>query len=377
MKHMRMKQFLAAILFVLLLAFGLWQASRAPLWNDEFYSLVSSILGKSYGQIVNGGMGQVEGNNSPLFYLSQKLQCDVFAYHAPDVWLQGHWNVTDRFSQVFLRIQPVLYVALAITALFYYFAVHEGLLAGFYALAVGMSSFMLWHYWFQARPYALWFSLTMAQVLLLIDIFKNSNYSGQWRKLAVVHWLLAFTAAISMVQITAAACVLWLFERRKKYTYIWMALLPLAVCLYYYAISPKFAFFFADGPMALVNANIPKDRLLIVLIFALVFVCKGWKQKDWTSRPEGRYLLFLAFMISCFILVLLRLKSTACLPGQGFQISNRYFIALTPVGIIGTVLFSMYLVRTCRSRPIQVLVMGALAALLIFRIQKTIQFLPF
>jgi len=354
----------AVLVFAGCLFVGFWIAGHRILWNDERWTLTNSVLGLSYLDILRGRIG--EGNNSPLFYILQKLQCAVFAYQPPMDW---PWEGKHLFSQVFLRVQPVVSMSLAVSVLFYYFAVNSSLLAGLYSVAVALSSFMLWDHWAEARPYALWFLLTTLQMLLLTDLLRSRNKN--WGGLALVHGLLALTTSIGMVQIAAASLALWLFSERKWRSYITMAAVPLAIGLFYYFSAPKYNFCFVDGPVALINANIPKDRMAIAVIFALALAFG--RKKDQPLPPEGRYLVFMAVMLACFALVLLRLKMTAS--SSGFQVSNRYFMPLTSVGIMGTTLFSIWLVQQPKSKLFKMTVIGMLAAFLIFRIYRVLPFI--
>lgn len=358
----------AGLLFAVLVALGLWMAFHQPLWNDEYYSLTSSTLGTSYGKMLAGGIG--EGNNSPLFYLLQKLQSDVIAYHAPQDWIDGRWNGGDVFSQVFLRIQPVVCMAASLSFLFYFFVSRYSLLAGWYALLVALTSFMLWAHWTEARPYALWFSLSILQMLVMIDILKESSLREQkhWHRLTGLHWLLALTATLSVIQITVAAMVIWLNGQRRWNSYIVTFVLPMMVCVYYYCHAPKYDFFFEDGPLALVNANIPKDRLLLLGVFAVIFAFQHRTWQAWRTQVEGKFLLFTSLMLLffAFLLVFFKWKDA----GHGFQISNRYFIPLTALGIVAISLFSVYLFKAFKSKQFRIAIALVLVFFLLFRLQK-------
>jgi hypothetical protein len=362
---------MTGVLFILLMGLGLWMASQRPLWNDEYYSLIRSTLGTSYKSIVIGCVS--EGSNSPLFYILQKAQCDLFSYHPPQEWVEGHWAGVHVFDQFFLRIQSVIFMSAALSALFYYFCRRNSLLVGVYALAVAMTSTLLWFHWTEARPYAAWFALSLFQILLLLKILEAP--SSQNKKYLVylifVHWLLALTATVSIVQIVAAGVVLWMFYRPRFLWYVPMALIPLGICCFYYVHAPYYNFFFVDGPMALINANIPKDRLFIIFAsaFVLIFQCRG---KNCKAHLEIKYLAFLLLMLGAFGLVLLKLKCGQAEGHHGFQISSRYFLSLLPVGIVGTVLFSVYLVRAYPSRVWRVMALVILVGFLVFRIHRMI-----
>lgn len=367
---MRNPKYIAAafLIFVACLWFGFSIASHRILWNDERWTLTNSVLNISYTDIFAGHIQ--EGSNSPLFYALQKLQCSIFGYQPPADW---PWEGKHLYSQIFLRAQSVAAIALAIALLFYYFARHYSWVTGIYAAIVALSSFMIWDHWAEARPYALWFLLTITQMLLLTSILKvKEKAQALWMQLSIVHVLLALTSSISMVQIIASSAVLWLFSTRQWRLYLGMALIPLSICLFYYTNAPRYDFIFTDGPLVLFNANIPRDRFLILLFFALVYVWDHFKKKEALST-EGKFFTFVGLTIVLFALVMIKLKATAAT--SGFQVSNRYFMPLTSVGIVGTILASIWLVRRPSLRFIQIAIIGILAAFLVFRVYRVIPFI--
>ena len=128
----------------------------------------------------------------------------------------------------------------------------------------------------------------------------------------------------------------------------------------------------------MVSANIPKDRLFLFLIFALVFAWQYWVKKDQAMVLEGKYLLFAGLMLAGFMAVLLKFKlgPIGNDSNGAFQVSNRYFMPLTALGIIGTTLFSIRLFRLPKSKWVRAGIFIGLAALLVFRIHKTAEFYP-
>ena len=57
---------------------------------------------------------------------------------------------------------------------------------------------------------------------------------------------------------------------------------------------------------------------------------------------------------------------------DGFQVSGRYFIYLTPVGIIAATLCSLELLRSAGNRKwLQALIVAGIIALLLFRFDRT------
>ncbi len=371
---MRLMRIWTGILFVLLTAYGLWIAAHRCLWNDEYYSLLFITLGKSYQSIV---MGLHEGGNSPLFSVLQKAQCDLFSYHPPQEWVNGHWEGVYVFDQFFLRILSVVFMSAALSAVFYYFGRRHSLGMGLYALAVTMTSFLFWFHWTESRPYAVWFALSLFQILFLLNILEGPTGQNKksWYGLVFMHWLLALTSIIGAVQIVAAGAVLWMFRRPKLLWYVPLVLIPVGICGFYYIHSPQYLSYFVDGPAALINANIPKDRLFFIFMAALVliFQCRG---KNWKAYLEIKYLVFLLLMLGAFGLLLLKLKHGQPEGPRVLQVSNRYFLSLTPTGIVGIVLFSEYLVRAFPSKVWRAAVFVILAGFLVFRAYRTIQLAP-
>jgi hypothetical protein len=358
------------LLLFVLVAVGIQISMRIPIANDEYYSINSSVSHTTYGAMWAGKIG--EGGNAPLFYFLEKLQFNAFGYQPPVAWSEDVYSPKDK---IFIRFQSVLYVSLSLCALFWYFARRYSLLMGFYSVAVAVSSFIILSHWAEARPYPLWFALSMAQSLLLLEILNPQNIKRQklWGWLILVNILLAVTTSLSMVQITASAIILWLAGERNVLRHLQIFLLPLTICLFYYFRSPKYDFFFVDGPLALINANIPKDRLVIIGLFTGVFLYMNGSISAFLKKYEGRFLIFTALMLFFFSLVLFKLKLHS-VAQQGFQLSSRYFIALAPVGIVGVTLFSFYLVNAFKSKAARIGMALLLLAFLAFRFYKTIQF---
>jgi hypothetical protein len=367
---MRKVHIITGFLFITLLGLGAWISSHRILWNDEYYSLVSSVTNTSYSKILSGGVS--EGNNSPLFYALLKLQCDVFSYHPPKPWMDGHWGGVYVFDQFFLRIQSVIFMSAALCALFFYFYRRNSLLIGLYALAVTLTSSLFWFHWTEARPYAEWFALTTFQILILLNMLESpmDKEKKAWVYLGFIHCLLAFISFISSIQILAAGIVLGIFHRCRPSRMIPLVLVPLGICIFYYLHAAHYPFFFVDGPVSLISANVPKERLFIILMAAAILAFQGGR-KGWAASVENKYLIFFILMLGAYGLVLLKLKYTHVVGWKGFQVSSRYFLSLLPAGIVGTVLFSDYFVRAYPGKIWKVVAVVILLCFLIFRFHKT------
>src|SRR3989338_4552810 len=166
MKQKLPLKILTGFLFLILLAIGFVLAVRKPLWNDEIFTQTRNIDQASYAAILTGKI--VEGNNCPIFYLIQKGVCDLVQYRFPKVWDSREWEFSDLRSQLILRIMPNIFTAGTLAIIFYFFARYYSFGAGVYGLLVALSSLMVWGYWVEARPYPLWFFLTIVQSMLYI-----------------------------------------------------------------------------------------------------------------------------------------------------------------------------------------------------------------
>ncbi len=403
-------------LFALLLQIGFWFATKKPLWNDEMFTQFQSLT-HSYKDLFLGRIG--EGNISPLFYASQKFLCEITHSDATKrleqevgVGKNFPWYVHEGYSQIFLRITSIFFMSLAISLIFYFFMRFYSVWAGLYSLLLSVSSFMVWIYWAEARPYTQWFFLTTTQSLLFLYLTElginnahtNSSTSGgtrAWRWLVVNHLLLSFSSIFSIIQIITVSLLLWILLEKDWRRYITLTVIPSVVCIIYYIWSPKYRFTFNDTPWQLINANIPKDRLVIIILFALFlffdyFLLNFCQLREhlldlrrgplilrnsimWIQRPPrkknlsgGPYLALTVLMLLAAGIVLWKFKLEEPSDHKGFAISNRYFLYLTPVGIIATTLFSVYIFRFLTKKIwLQILFVIVLALLSVSRIDRT------
>ncbi|VAX35003.1 hypothetical protein MNBD_UNCLBAC01-270 [hydrothermal vent metagenome] len=366
---------LTGLLFLGCFRFGLLLAEHKPLWNDEIYTQISSVSGKTYTEILTGKIG--EGNISPSFYVIQKFICSLFQYQNTD--LRRTQGIYDR---IVLRINPVFFMSLSAALIFYYFSRYYSLWLGSYSIAIFFSSFMVWHYWAEARHYAFWVFLTTVQTLLFLSLLRQDKQNQRtWFALIAIHFILCFTLIFSAIQIMVASFLLWYVIDKHQWRYwgkyLIMGIIPVSICVLYYMNSPRYGFWFADGPIALLSANISKDRFLIIFgssLYLLYFWIKNKVQGQANSKDlkeTGTYCLFVTGTLAAFCLVLLKFKLGEAANQQGFQISNRYFIGLTPIGIIATTLFSVYLVKASNNKAIRTFIILVLAGLLLVRILRT------
>jgi len=363
---------LTGLLFLGCFRFGLLRAEHKDLWNDEIYSQISSVKGQSYSSLFLGRVG--EGNTCPLFYSIQKVICDIGQYKTPDLW--HHQNAFDR---LILRLNPVFFMSGAIACIFFYFSRFYSLWAGLYSLFIALSSFMVWEHWVEARPYSLWIFLTTLQSLYFLYLVRCEKISRRaWSGLTIVHFLLSLTIVFSVAQIAIVSGLLWVMKERHWKKYILTALIPSAIAIFYYTQAPKYQFYFDLTPEQLIRDCFSRDRFYILFIFIFFLggryvarktgISKSFPDKIILQGAACFSLTALMLLAAFCVLAILKLTST---PMQGFPISSRYFVYLTPVSIISTTLLSMTVFRSLAgNRWVQTLILGGMGYLIIHRFFK-------
>ncbi|MCB9770986.1 MAG: hypothetical protein H6754_00320 [Candidatus Omnitrophica bacterium] len=359
--------------FIVALSIGCFLSIQKPLENDELFTHISSVENLSYTQILTVKIA--EGNVSPLFYLTQKGFLDLIQFRLPFVW-NGDWFVKDIPSQIALRCLANLFISLSITLVFFFFTRLYSIWAGIYGALVSVSSFMILTYWVVARPYALWNFLTTLQVLLFLYILRCSCSSKKaWWLLIVTHFLLSLTVTFSAVQIAAVSLILLFCKNERSILrYILLTIVPIALCLVYYFAAPKYAFFFTDSPMQLICASFPKERLALVFLFGIMLCTMAYQNNkgriiSTLKDPRVAYFAFIGimFFLTAVLLGIFLLKAQG--KNEGFPLSNRYFIYLTPIGIIAVVLFTAEMWRALKGKlGLRVFLLLTVISLLVFRL---------
>ncbi len=362
---------MSLVLFCAFIVGGLWVSAGKRLWNDEVFSFFNSVNNISYTQMALAKIP--EGNNTPLFYAMQKAWLSLGSYRMPVTWVDMHSPSVypDFYSNIFLRFWPVVCMSLAVVGVFYFFSRFYSIWLGLYALLVALSTFMVWAYAFEARPYALWFLLTTIQGCLFIRCWGDQKaYERLVPWLILCHVLLALSVVFSLIQISAVCLLLWVLKDRDWRRYIGLWLIPTIMALFYYTHAPKYKFFFVDSMRELISANLPTDRLLILALFGVFWFFNGVKGE--AKRLTGAFGGFtLMVLLGCWVvLATLPLKDPDKI--EGFRISNRYFICLAPLGIMATTLFSYYLTQAFKGW-MRWLVVLALLVFLLWRMYRTVQ----
>jgi hypothetical protein len=335
------------------LCMGFWIARHRPLWNDEFYSQVSSIHNISYTDQFSGRIP--EGGNAPLFYALQKSFQHIIHYQTPDAWLQGQWG-NDAASQRILRINPIVFMSLSVSLVFYYFCRQYSLITAFYSLFIYISSYMLWAYWAEARPYALVVFLTTVQSIILlkkIDQDPRTDKGIGWLVLAATNILLSLTSILSFGEILAVSVLWWALKERDLRKYLLVTLLPMLIIAFYSVHAPKYQFFFGLSPEQLIRDNISRERfdVLFIFILSLAAYLQGQKYPSFKYAPSKEilkpmtYIIFLLGVLAATAAILW-LFALHAKPGHGFPITSRYFIYLLPIGVISTTMVTVSMMKS-------------------------------
>lgn len=341
---MRLIKIISICLFLTLFTFGFWLSQHKPLWNDEIFSQVENIEVYSYSDIFYAQMKD-EGNKCPLFYVLQKAITQISGYKFPFKWEQ-EWLIEDAYSQFLLRIQPNFFMSLSIVLIFFYFSKQYSIATGCYAFLLSISSIMVWAYWLDARPYALWFFLTTAQSLLFLEAVQNDNEDClTW--LGLTHLALAFTVVIGGLQILICSFYVWLFTTKNSQRYFLLTWIPLIISFFYFYNTPKVLTTYMSLPHAidLFFINFSLERFMVVGGYACVFAFWAWNHPySKEGRGDSASYKYLSFLLSLLfatgVLFYMYETHSTAKSEAGFKIHERYFIYLAPIEIIATALFS-------------------------------------
>ena len=366
MNHLSRLHTVTRFLILFLFIGGLFLAYHKTLWNDETYSQLSSVENTSVSDVISGQVK--EGNNSPLFYLLQKGVSAFFGYRTPSLWHEGtqFWTTNWPGDKIILRIVPVSAMTLSIAAIFYYFARFYSFWVGALSLFLSLSTTVFWQFWAEARHYPLWFFLTTMELLLFLYLSTRKttglhlcrvkkSAAGIWNGLIIVHLLLSLTVIFSLAQIVIVSALLYFFVERRWQKYVLLTAFPVAFCLIYYALAPKYDFWLMFSYEQYIRAGISRDRLYIVYLFTAFLALYGIQIKAKARQflrhdvlERGIPFLWLTGgMIAATCLIIFAFQCMACPSSQGFPVTTRYFINLAPVGIIAATLFAVLVIKSC------------------------------
>ena len=334
--------YLSGGIFLILLAGGFSLSLHKVLWLDELFTQQTAIDASSYADILL--MKFPDGNKDPLFYIIQKAVCNVFSYHLPVYFPGDFYRTRDIPSQVILRIPSNIFMSLALALIFYFFTRFYSIFAAVYALSVALVSPLVWMYWAEGRPYALWFLLTSCQVLLFSSAVISHKIKTA-KSMFLTHILLALTTPACIFQISIVTLMLW-YKRRynaKQLVLIW--LVPMAIALFYYLVVPLVrikTYLFSSN---LFDAVLP-ERLFIYVIYALTawVLPEKYKKLSWNTFFMP---VFLLFFVSAFFMLFMDIFTANSL----FGFFSRYLIYMVPADTLMYSLASYDLFQWSRRSP--------------------------
>jgi hypothetical protein len=333
---------LTALLFVLLNIFGISIALHKPLWLDELQTQYYTTQNLPWDRVLIG-KNQMEGNNAPLYYLTQKW---VNAIPGTSVTLQDRLRLihADPKQQVVLRLTAILAVSAAIAFLFFFFLSRFSGSAAIFLVFSALTSPMVWLYWAEARPYPFIILFATLQAVLLFRMTEGKPASDgrSWLWLFVIQLLLVFTSYLNAVLIVAGGAVLVLFGERRWRLLAAACGIPLAVALFYRAQGLHDIYEIGWDLVFLLD-NIPPERLAFIGIGLLSLVVSRYGRKDiltWKGSPALQFLPHLVIVLAGAVMLLaviwLNYHMNKAFFGPGLP--GRMFTYLTPIGIIMQVL---------------------------------------
>ena len=312
---------LSGALFFALFYFGFLLSQHKLLWIDECYTQHVSVDKPSYADILTLHFG--DGNKCPLFYILQKINCNIFSFQYPVGTAENNHDVTDVRSQIIIRIPANFYMSLALAAFFYYFTRFFSLFTAIYALAVTLVSPLIMSYWVEARPYSLWFLLTTAQLLFFCSTVITPRIKVN-KFIYLTHALLVLTTPGSILQVFIISLMLLLKKGYKKWQVIFSWFLPMSLFLIYYFLVPEYRIKTFDLFACLYDAVLP-ERLMIYVFYALTAWMLSPKRKETFANAFFLPIFLLFFISGCFVLFMHLFTNNF-----QFGFFSRYLIYLVP-----------------------------------------------
>lgn len=332
---------------LLLVMLGLFLASRKQLWTDELFTQ-RNIEKTSFAGLLQGNLGKDEGNPCPLYYFLQKTFFGMIQYRFPIPW-KGEYCIADLQSQMIIRLTGIVYMALGTTLIFFIFARDYSLKTGIMALLLALSNPMFWLYIAEARPYGLWFLLTVIQIIIILGALRRGDAAGWWLALAACHLCLGMTIVFTFLQIAVFSCVFWYISRVSWKKMALVLLLPVVVIYFYYKRSvTQFGWISSDisanimslSQKFIVNVgsylthffstpvvtNIPWPWI-IVLVLAGLGMFKGNRLR-FKLMPQAQVCVWSLIVLLLMSTVLIEFISIVGANGVQDDVASRYFIFL-------------------------------------------------
>ena len=176
--------------------------------------------------------------------------------------------------------------------------------------------------------------------------------------------------------------MLWILGFRKEKRFYVTSVIQALIWVVYYAQTPQEYYYFKPEcqPHNLFFANFSAERLLVFLIFIGGFVYV-WSQARWKKWPDDFYAPLLRawplalFCIAMFVFTAIGMFKFSTMKSGGppyFEVSNRYFMYLTPLSIASISLMPSAIISALgRNRLLKVAFIILLGALLFYRLQRT------
>lgn len=341
------------ILWIVLFTVGMGLAMHKPLWNDELCSQRISIEGASWKEILTGRIREL--NNPPLYYALQKAVTSVINLHFPDdlnqdlplpVEQKKYFLCVFPKGQIILRLMPDIFMVTAMVFLVRFFWVRSGVAAGLMALLSTLSSGLVWQYWAEARPYSLWFLLTLLQAIFLIQILTAPASSKGFKfRLIICHYLLVLTMTLGLYQVIIAQVILFIFGQRQLKFHFGAGFLPICLALFFLHIRSSGnpdahrMLYFSMNPVAIIKSNFSFEQASLLVFYLASFFCRQvWFSRNDVNGPKTgdamahlpNFLTGLLLSIAFIIYVYWRW------PGEhgGVPVHNRHFFFLSALSVV-------------------------------------------
>lgn len=405
----RMINIISVILFAIIFIIGFFLSLNKPFWLDEYYSLTSSIAVTPYSRLWLGQLPQ-EGNNSPLFYVSEKLLLDSVSYdphsltrmngrHIHHLFERTPANHSsglmifpriyfyyDAFSTSFFRLISIFFMALASAVFFGYFARRFSIWWGAYAFLLCLSSWHFWWYGLEARPYIHLFALSEIQLLCFLELIKRKNSSQHlWLMFSIVNITAALTITLGFVQLAVIGLFMIVYERHRLTWARGVAafMVPAGIVLFYSSQAVQLKLSFFRWPQDFVFATYSFDTVLLTGIFLIYAYIATRKDSITSPLPtlaiasreinRARGILFLTVVVpSLYVIMITYLWVTQ--PSRTLNrvyFYDRYLIALVPLGITTMVYLGRTLLRALPAGFLKYGFVGILVLILAARLLIT------
>ncbi|MFT5387103.1 MAG: hypothetical protein ACI9E5_000225 [Candidatus Omnitrophota bacterium] len=331
----------STFVFVICFIVGLFLSAHKLLWNDEIYSQINVIDKHSLWQIIT--MQFFDGNKSPLFYSLQKIIAIIFQFQFPFEW-QKEWFVKDQSAQMIMRLGPNLCTSLLISGIVYYFTKVYSYTWGIVAFIVCLCTPTTWFYFSEARPYALWMCLTGFQIITIIEVIRSKEQTTKLlKRLSLIHILLSLTVVISLIQIVIGSFIVGVFLDRNWRKFVPMTLIPVAICGVTQMVSLHFNLRVLRPMPTFIFDNIPVTFFMLVSVACLLFVFKKNKKDKVFISVMCSFILYVLAAVA--LIAKLHISANNEAGVQYFEVLARYFVFLSPIGIIG----AMYAIKNIMS----------------------------